>query len=82
MRAIDKTPRTGSGSTAKAVAELPPAIGPVEIDLEALAEVLGAMEDRTVSARVNQYPDSLGYDEPFKRIIRRWRPELRANEPA
>lgn len=27
-------------------------------------------------AKVNQYPDSLGYEEPFKRIVREWRPEL------
>lgn len=27
-------------------------------------------------ARVNQYPDSLGYEQPFKRIVRMWRPEL------
>lgn len=27
-------------------------------------------------AKVNQYPDSLGYEEPFKRIVRAWRPEL------
>ena len=27
-------------------------------------------------AIVNQYPDSLGYEQPFKRIVRQWRPEL------
>lgn len=26
-------------------------------------------------AKVNQYPNSLGYEEPFKRIVRAWRPE-------
>jgi len=138
MRAIDKS-RTGSGSTAKAGFELPPSAGPVEIDPETLAELLSAMEERTVSegetaalerliriaqgstgqsrrvadfllawwnasscgafdlttlwgvdtgiardmvtvfgliAKVNQYPDSLGYEAPFKIIVREWRPEL------
>jgi hypothetical protein len=28
-------------------------------------------------ARVNSYPDSLGYGEDFKAIVRAWRPELR-----
>jgi len=138
MHALDKL-KAGSGSTAKAGFELPPPAQPVEIDSETLAELIGAMEERTVSeeetaalerliriaqgdtgqsrrvadfllawwnagscgafdlttlwgvdtciahdmvtvfgliAKVNQYPDSLGYEEPFKRIVREWRPEL------
>lgn len=27
-------------------------------------------------ARVNKYPDSLGYEDDFKAIVRAWRPEL------
>lgn len=27
-------------------------------------------------ARVNSYPDSLGYEADFKAIVRTWRPEL------
>jgi hypothetical protein len=27
-------------------------------------------------ARVNSYPDSLGYEVDFKAIIQTWRPEL------
>lgn len=138
MHALDKL-KTGSGSTAKAGFEVPQPAQPVAIDPETLAELLGAMEERTVSeeeiaalerliriaqgnagqsrrvadfllawwnagscgafdlttlwgvdtgiardmvtvfgliARVNQYPDSLGYEQPFKRIVRMWRPEL------
>ncbi len=138
MRALDKS-QTGSGSTAKAGFELPSPASPVQIDPETFAELLGAMDERTVNeeetaalerliqvaqgdtgqsrrvadfllawwnaascgafdlttlwgldtgiakdmvtvfglvAKVNQYPDSLGYEEPFKRIVREWRPEL------
>ena len=28
-------------------------------------------------ARVNKYPDALGYEEPFQSIVRGWRPELK-----
>lgn len=28
-------------------------------------------------ARVNKYPDSLGYEQDFKAIITEWRPELK-----
>ncbi len=28
-------------------------------------------------ARVNKYPDALGYKEPFQSIVRGWRPELK-----
>lgn len=28
-------------------------------------------------ARVNQYPDSIGYKESFRSIVRGWRPELK-----
>lgn len=138
MRALDKS-QNGSGSTAKAGFELPSPASPVQIDPEAFAELLGAMDERTANeeetaalerliqvaqgdtgqsrrvadfllawwnaascgafdlttlwgldtgiakdmvtvfglvAKVNQYPDSLGYEEPFKRIVREWRPEL------
>jgi hypothetical protein len=27
-------------------------------------------------ARVNSYPDSLGYEADFKSLVRAWRPEL------
>ena len=138
MHAIDKL-QTGSGSTPKAGFEFPSPASPVQIDPQTLAELLGAMDERTVNeeetaalerliqiaqgdtgqsrrvadfllawwnaascgafdlttlwgldtgiakdmvmvfglvAKVNQYPDSLGYEEPFKRIVREWRPEL------
>jgi hypothetical protein len=28
-------------------------------------------------ARVNQYPDAIGYKESFQSIVREWRPELK-----
>ena len=28
-------------------------------------------------ARVNKYPDALGYEGPFQSIVRGWRPELK-----
>ncbi len=138
MHAIDKS-QTGSGSTTKADFEFPSPASPVQIDPETLAELLGALDERTVNdeetaalerliqvaqgdtgqsrrvadfflawwnaascgafdlatlwgvdtglakematvfglvAKVNQYPDSLGYEEPFKRIVHDWRSEL------
>ncbi|AAF85589.1 DUF7673 family protein [Xylella fastidiosa] len=30
----------------------------------------------TLVAGVSKYPDSLGYEEDFKAILRQWRPEL------
>ena len=138
MHAIDKS-QNGSDSTAKAGFEFPTPAAPEQFDPETLAELLGALDERTVNeeetaalerliqvaqgytgqsrrvadfllawwnaascgafdlttlwgldtgiakdmvmvfglvAKVNQYPDSLGYEEPFKRIVREWRPEL------
>ncbi len=30
-----------------------------------------------LAARSNSYPDTLGYEEDFKQVVRAWRPELK-----
>lgn len=43
------------------------------VDLDIAADMVTVF---ALIARVNSYPDSLGYEADFKAIVRAWRPEL------